>query len=207
MNPREWIYALKSYGVLIIIGAVGLFILLYGFWSVVRPTPAVVEIIKGEEQVLDEVGKKSELLVDVAGEVINPGLYHMPPDARIGDALVVAGGLSAGADRDWVSRYVNLAEVVKDGGKIYIPAHQQVGESANQLTSGSASQTLGVATQGKVNINTASQSELVGLWGIGEARARTITAQRPYTSIEELKSKAKLPQNVFDTIKDQVSVY
>jgi len=60
---------------------------------------------------------------------------------------------------------------------------------------------------GKVNINTASVSELDSLWGVGEARAEAIVAARPYSSIEELASKANIPSNVMDKIRDEITVF
>jgi len=60
---------------------------------------------------------------------------------------------------------------------------------------------------GMININTASASELDSLWGIGESRADSIIANRPYGNVDELESKAGVPSNVMERIKDQVSVY
>lgn len=137
--------------------------------------------------------------MDVGGEVISPGIYHLKPQSRVGDALVAAGGLANGADREWVAKNLNLAALLEDEQKIYIP---KVGEQAeNDGVEGEVK--VGI----KINLNKASQSELETLWGIGEARAEEIIAKRPYASIEEWQSKARIPQNVFDRVKGQVSVY
>src|SRR3989344_1087747 len=58
-----------------------------------------------------------------------------------------------------------------------------------------------------ININTASQSELESLWGIGPVYAQNIIEQRPYSSVEELLTKKIIKQNVYDRVKDQISVY
>lgn len=190
---------LKQFGIVVVIGMVGCGILIYGLWGVIKPEESVVEIVKGEEQTKNL--QTSEIVVDVAGAVESPGVYTLPGGSRIGDALVMAKGLSAKADREWVAKTVNLAEVVKDGGKIYIPAKQEAGDITNQQTNGSTQ------SQGKVNINTASLGELDRLEGIGEVRARAIVDNRPYGATLELVSKAKIPESVYEKIKDQVAVY
>lgn len=57
-----------------------------------------------------------------------------------------------------------------------------------------------------VNINTATAKELDALPKIGVARTKAIIAGRPYASVDELSTKAKLPKDAFDAIKDKVSV-
>lgn len=196
---------LRENRILVLVVAVGLALMALGVWQFVKPEQPSVEIIKA-----DDVGGEdsAKIFVDVAGAVINPGVYELESGARIGNALVEAGGLSAEADRGWVSRYVNLAAPVVDGAKIYIPIEgENTGGSAGSASVGGG-EVAGVGVQGQgININTASASELDALWGIGEARAADIIGNRPYQSIEELMTKAGIPKNVYDRIKDQVSVY
>jgi competence protein ComEA len=59
----------------------------------------------------------------------------------------------------------------------------------------------------KVNINSASASELDSLWGIGEKRAAEIVDNRPYSSIEELLTRKIIPSNVYEKIEDEISVF
>ena len=197
---------LKQYGILVGIGLVGVGILIYGFYLEVSAEKPVVEIIKSGQQSSDRSPISAQglelgtVVVDVAGAVEKPGLYKLTSGSRIGDALVMAGGLSATADREWVAKSINLAEVLKDGGKVYIPVKQEI-TPLNQKT------IKPLESQGKVNINTASMSELDTLDGIGEARARLIMDNRPYNHIDELVSKAKIPQSVYEAIKDSVSIY
>lgn len=135
----------------------------------------------------------TEIVVDVGGAVERPGVYKLSGDARVNDALTAAGGLSGEADRSWVARYLNLAQVVADGTKLYVP---KAGESINSVK--------GVNS---INVNTATASELEGLWGIGAKRAADIIANRPYAKVEELVTKAGVPQNVYEKIKEQITVY
>lgn len=198
----DWV---KQYGVLVAVGVVGVGILLYGLWGQIMPESATVEIVKSTNVPLNQYTNGEQegwVVVDIAGAVQQPGVYKLPGGSRIGDALVAAGGLSGEADREWVAQTINLAQEIKDGGKIYIPAKvEKTNIPINQYTNEST-QSLG-----KVNINTASAGELDSLVGIGAARSQAIMANRPYTNTEELVSRAKIPQSVYEKIKDSISVY
>lgn len=197
---------LKEFGIFIGVGLVGLAIMGYGVIGSGSKEEAKVEIVRSGvqenvEQQNMEYGNK-EILVDIAGGVEKPGLYKLQSGSRIGDVIVMAGGFSQQADLDWVAQTLNLAEVLKDGGKVYIPIRN--------VDSNIATSNIGKEErqgQGKVNINTASVGELDSLAGIGEVRAKAIVDNRPYSKLEELVSKAKIPESVFEKIKDQVSVY
>lgn len=194
---------LKEFWWIGIIGLAGLGIVGYGFWEIIKPTEVKVEIISGEQRTANSV-EQSQIVVDVAGAVEKPGVYKLPTGSRIGDALVLAGGLGVKADREWVSKTLNLAEVVKDGGKIYIPEIQTIG-----ILGKSVSQTVRISESqsGKVNINTASEGELDSLAGIGAVRAKAIVDNRPYGATDEIISKAKVPQSIYEDIKDSLSIY
>jgi len=138
---------------------------------------------------------KEELVVEISGEIQKPGVYNLTSGSRINDLLIAAGGLSVNADRDWVVKNVNLAQKLTDGAKIFIPA---VGEN---------SQTDNQAVEGKININTASEAELDMLWGIGPATAQKVISGRPYQKTEDLLNKKIVKTNVWEEIKDKISVY
>ena len=149
--------------------------------------------ILGEENT-DNSGKE-ELVVEISGEIQKPGVYNLTSGSRINDLLIAAGGLSVNADRDWVVKNVNLAQKLTDGAKIFIPA---VGEN---------SQTDNQAVEGKININIASEAELDMLWGIGPATAQKVISGRPYQKTEDLLNKKIVKTNVWEEIKDKISVY
>ena len=65
----------------------------------------------------------------------------------------------------------------------------------------------GATTADKINLNTASLSELDSLWGVGEVRAGEIVKNRPYAKVEELLTKKIVTKSVFEKIKDQIVVY
>lgn len=165
---------------------------------------ARVEIISEESSALQKT-----IFVDIQGAVQNPGVYEVQADSRLNDLLVRAGGLSAGADREWVSKNINLAQKLSDGVKIYIPTQKEVRYFGGPALSavGQVAGVSGSVVASQININTASAAQLDTLWGIGEKRAADIIANRPYQSIEELKTKAKIPRNVFEAIKEKITVY
>ncbi len=82
----------------------GLFLLGVGVLSTVvvslNRSKSEVEIISSQEI---EIGEEEEYVVDVSGAVENPGVYRLPRDSRVNDALMAAGGLSSDADNGWVS--------------------------------------------------------------------------------------------------------
>ena len=193
-----------------LLGLVGLFLLGVGVLSAVvvglNQSKPAVEIIPAEESELSQV---EEIVVDVAGAVEKPGVYRLSAGSRINDALVAAGGLSADADRVKVERYINLAQKLNDGIKIYIPSvgEQEAVGAVSSAYSGVEGSVIGTSSQGKVDINTASAQDLDALWGIGEKRAAAIIENRPYGDIREIETRAGIPRNVFERIKDKISVY
>jgi competence protein ComEA len=164
-----------------------------------------VEILSGSTDV-----SEVEITVDIAGEVVSPGVYKLPGGSRMDDLLVAAGGFSADADRDSIEKYLNRAAKLTDGQKVYIPkvGQQSLGVSAKD-TSGEEGQfiTSGETLGGSTNINTSSLSELDKLPGIGPVYGQSIIDHRPYSNVDELVSKGAVKQSVYEKIKNLVSVY
>lgn len=158
-----------------------------------------VEIVKDEGQGLRvEGGTETEIVVDVAGKVEKPGVYRLKQGSRIVDALAAAGGLSVKADRDFLSRTINLSQLVTDGMKIYI---QEVGDKGGKGDKGENGGGVKI-----LYINSASKEELESLWGVGEARAEAIIAGRPYSSIDELVLRKIVPKNVVEKNKGRLGL-
>lgn len=187
----------------VILGLIGLILVGVGTFSVLllRQKESAIEIIP-----LENEASGSAIFVDLQGAVANPGLYELSAGARVNDLLTEAGGLSAAADEEWVQKNLNLAQKLTDGIKIYIPEQGEEAPPAPQNTVGQvAGSSANLAD--KINLNTASAAQLDSLWGIGQKRAADIIAARPFQSIEELKTKKLVPSNVYERIKDQVTVY
>lgn len=142
-----------------------------------------------------------KLLVDVSGAVENPAVYEASFGARLRDVLVMAGGLSVDADRQFFSRNMNLAKLVQDQEKIYIPFL-----SENQRSENNDQNTNVNLKINKLSIATASQTQLETLPGIGPAYAQKILQGRPYSAIEDLLNKKILPKSLYDKIKDHILI-
>lgn len=159
---------------------------------------------------ITEPQNQGEITVEIGGEVEKPGVYRLLTDSRVNDLLEVGGGLSANANREWVDKNVNKASKLYDGQKIYIP---KVGEQTLGVTASSRggdqsiSSVFSSETGSLVNINTATISELDTLPGIGPVYGQKIIDHRPYSNVEELLSKGALKKNVYEKIKDMVSIY
>ena len=154
-----------------------------------------------------------KIAVHIIGEVNKPGIIYFEEGARINDAIEEAGGETKEADL----AQVNLAYVLQDGQKIYIPNKKEkittyiIQESGNNGVVEENSNTNESKEENeKVNINTASQSELDGLPGIGDSIAQRIIDYREqngnFKSIEELKEVKGIGEAKFEEIKDRVTI-
>lgn len=165
-----------------------------------------VELTKGGVTPTIVIQSNIKVMIDVAGKVMKPGVYELKVGDRINDALVAAGGLAAEADREWVERNLNRAQVVTDGMKIYIPSKSE--SPKLQVKSGETS-ILGTVS-GKVSINTAGVEELDKLSGIGPALAGRIIDYREknggFRDLNELKLVSGIGEKLFDKIKDEVTL-
>jgi competence protein ComEA len=133
------------------------------------------------------------LFVQVVGAVVNPGVYELPPDSRVMDAVALAGGLTAKAD----PASVNLARIVQDGEQLVI------GTSGGPQSSRTAQPT-------KVNINNASPDDFDGLPRIGPTLAERIVAYRdangPFSAIEELLDVPGIGDLTLAGLRDKITL-
>lgn len=168
-----------------------------------------------EEKVIFEKKETSpsslKIFVDIAGAVEKPDVYEVTIGARLKDVLVMAGGLSADADRQFFNRNFNLAKILSDQEKIYIPSTGEIQTGLfleNQRTLDYTSPTtpnIQNQTSSLININTASLEELDQLPGVGKVTAQKIIQNRPYQSVEELLTKKVLKKNLYEKIKDSLT--
>lgn len=141
------------------------------------------------------------LVVAIQGQVRRPGLVKLPPGARIADAIEAAGGVLPGTD---VS-YVNLAQKVADGQLIVINKSGPAGGSG-----GSAGDPGASGGSQLIDLNTASESDLETLPGIGPSLAARILAYRTqhggFKSVDELRNVSGIGDSKFAELKDLVTV-
>ena len=142
-----------------------------------------------------------DVYVQIGGAVNSPGVYKVSSDKRVFEAIELAGGLRADADRN----RVNLVSPVVDEMQIYVP---EIGEVSTQQTL--EQQTQSDSSSGKININTAQAEDLTRLPGIGESRARTIIQYREehggFQNISEIMNISGIKQAMFDKIKDLITI-
>ena len=151
-----------------------------------------------------------EITIEIAGEILTPGVYKLPAGSRVEDLLVISGGFTAGADRNWTDKYLNRAAKLTDGQKVFIPG---VSEQSNVLSAKNTggdqtvSSTFSSDSNALINVNTASLGELDTLPGIGPVYGQSIIEHRPYSTLEELVSSGAIKQSLYDKIKDKVTLY
>ena len=156
----------------------------------------------------------AKIVIDLSGAVAKPALYEMKAGDRINDLLKKSGGLAKNADRNFFARNFNLANLLVNGEKIYVPSYQEIRKGLFQepiriidYNNGDRqenSQESPSSISNRININKASPATLETLPGIGATTAEKIIAGRPYRSIQELLTRKILTQSVFNKIKEKV---
>lgn len=205
----NWEDFLQQNRIPIVVGLVGLIFVGLGIFFIKdnKFSSTKVEVIENTD---GSLGEKKELIVEVSGAVENPGVYKLKSGDRVEDALIAAGGISAGADRVWMEKMVNRAAKITDGQKIYIISTDEQSDvlsAKNSEGDQSGSSNITASGERSVNINSASQKELEELWGIGPVTAQNIIEQRPYSNVEELLQKKILKSNVYERNLDYLTVY
>lgn len=159
----------------------------------------------------------STITVDVSGAVSNPGVFELPEDSRIADAMKLAGPITNNVSAVWVSQIINFAQPLQDGQKIYIPfEHDLDNASLHEVlivlkdtyqSTGSIDPTDSPDTMssGLTNVNDASQSELTELPGVGETYAAKIITNRPYKDVAELIAKTKISAKTVDKFRGLIT--
>ena len=149
-----------------------------------------------------------EIVVDVAGAVAKPGLYHLATGARVGDAIDAAGGFGPRVDVDRVGQELNLAATLSDGDQVRVPSRDDPSTSPGGGGGSGSSGGGGSGGGGLVNLNTATQAELEELPGIGPVTAEKIIAARqeaPFRTIDELRERGLVGEKTFQDVQPLVT--
>lgn len=154
--------------------------------------------------------QEKSILIDISGAVNSPGIKELSSDSRVNDAVWSAEGYTPQADKEYLAQALNLAQRLQDGDKIYIPTYTEVAQSLPKIptllnkihepidvhsqsatSDGNQNSNSGNTSDNldKININTATQTQLESLPGIGEVNAKNIIEGRPYASTSELCSR------------------
>jgi len=183
--------SLQKRGLAIIAGLVILITALFVFRGssqevVAAPAPLEIESISTQT-----------LMVDVEGAVVNPGVYSLPANARVFEAITAAGGLKKGAD----TSDINQARLLKDGEQIYVyPASSSAGGVARPA----------MRKNGPIMINRATVKDFESLDGIGPVLANRIVSYRkingPFAAVEDLLKVPGIGQSKFAQFKEKLRV-
>lgn len=141
--------------------------------------------------VTSKTAQTKTVRVQVSGAVLEPGIYDVPANCRVEEAIAAAGGMTENAD----SERVNLVRKVRDGMQIRVPVQKAARTSRTQRKSAQATAGYSASSTKKVgstragaeknnsavqsvHINSASAGELQQLPGIGPALAQRIVETR-----------------------------
>lgn len=168
-----------------------------------------------EENNISNKEDTETIIIYIAGAVKNEGIYELDKNSRIADSIEKAGGLTEEAD----IKDINLAYLLEDGMKVYIPKNSDNNELKDETNTYTAKEnentnisknTNSDIKNGKININTATQTELETLPGIGPSIATKIISYRKengkFTNIEDIKKVSGIGDNRYLQIKDLIKV-
>lgn len=155
------------------------------------------EVIAAPAPLEIESSAMQTLMVDVAGAVINPGVYSLPLNARVFEAIKAAGGLKKGAD----TSDINQARILRDGEQIYVYP---------TTTSAGGVPRPAVRKNGPIMINRATVKDFESLDGIGPVLANRIVSYRkingPFAAVEDLLKVPGIGQSKFAQFKEKLRV-
>lgn len=157
--------------------------------------------------------EEKNIFVHIAGCVQKEGMLELSSNSRIADAIEKAGGLTQEADLS----DINLAYLLEDGMKIYIPnqnERQENNEKTKNIPKEENTPSMQIqdtnTKQDVININTATQEELDTLPGIGPATATKIIEYRKekgkFKQKEEIKEVSGIGEAKYEKIKEYISI-
>lgn len=156
--------------------------------------------------VIEDAAGLRPVVVDVRGAVDEPGVYELPPGARVQDAILAAGGLSPDADLSTI----NLARRLRDEEVVVILQLPEPGGTPETVTNNGGDGAASGDIPARVNINTATVGELDLLPGVGEVIAERIVRFReengPFRSVDDLIHVEGISDRTIDGFRDQVTV-
>lgn len=166
-----------------------------------------LEVSNEEINVTNSIEEQNaQIVIHITGEVINQGIVKLEEGARVIDAIQAAGGATKEAN---LSK-INLACLLEDGMKLYIPSVNDKQEEEQILSSSIDGKSENTKQVLRVNINTATSEELQKLPGIGEAMASRIITYRKekgkFSRLEDLKNVSGIGEAKFNNIKNYIYI-
>ncbi|HEL1661330.1 TPA: helix-hairpin-helix domain-containing protein [Streptococcus suis] len=158
-----------------------------------------------EETSTEASEEPTQLVVDVKGAVVKPGLYTLEAGARVNDAVEAAGGLISQAD----PKSINLAQKLSDEAVVYV-ASKDENISVVASTTASSAMSQEEKNTNLVNLNTATEADLQTISGIGSKRAADIIAYREanggFKSVDDLNNVSGIGDKTMESIRPYVTV-
>jgi competence protein ComEA len=162
-----------------------------------------------------KVKGENAVVVEISGAVKKPGVYTLEPSKRIEDLIQLAGGFLEDADLEFVAQYINRAQKLEDGEKIFVPSkasRSNIETSSLNKTSKSSesSSSKSSSVNSLININKATKEELKSLPGIGDVYAQRIIDYRTqnggFKTKEEIKNVKGIGDATYEKIKDLIEI-
>jgi competence protein ComEA len=197
-------FLLAGAGVALLAGAAAAWLLAAGAMAAVPATSLLEPVAAASPTPIERPAPDplEDLVVDVEGAVVRPGIQRLPAGARVADAIAAAGGYSADADLDAAARQLNLAQPLSDGLQIYVAP---LGAEQPSTAGASAADRGDDAPAGPINVNTATPEQLNALPGVGPVTVQKIVAgrqERPFASLEEMVERKVINRGQLDKIRD-----
>lgn len=160
-----------------------------------------------EGNTVEEDARPKVMYTDIKGSVKEPGIYSFSSEERVYDVLKRAGGLLEEADSD----RINFSAKIEDQQVLYIPAvGEEPPEHLNQSASPEGKQSTADTEPSKININTASPSELQQIPGIGSVKAQEIIRFREengsFQKVEDLQEISGIGEKTVEKLKNFVKI-
>lgn len=168
------------------------------FWLTSNPSSEIPPTLLEEPAPNDQ----ALVTVDVSGGVVKPGIYTLPAESRVGQAVDAAGGIASTAKVGQIHESINLAAKLTDGQKIFIPIQTQ--STTEQLAI--SNQKGSDPTSSKTSINSATKVQLEALPGIGEKKAAEIISHRPFSTISEVQSLVSISDANWEAIETMITL-
>ena len=185
-----------------------LLIILIAYFTNFKDKSETIIVNKFYEETLDDTETtSSDIIVHIAGCVQNPGIVAVPTGSRIIDVISSAGGATPDADFS----KINLAYIVVDAQKIYIPSINDSSQELEYISNVAGENVIEKYNDFiTININTASQSELESLPGVGPSTAIKIINYRKengnFKKIDEIMNVPGIGESKFNSLKEYISV-
>jgi len=161
---------------------------------------------QGDAIVLLPTASPQPMVVYVTGAVVRPGVYSLPQQSRLLDALQAAGGPTDNADMS----QVNIAEMLEDGQKIEIPGAGEIATPVFILDDNGLLGTATPVTGALININTADAALLDTLPGIGPSTAQKIIEYRDqngvFATVEDLLKVPGIGPSTLENLRPLITV-